>query len=436
MKKLFIVFIVLFSLSIFGKTTVDFWHAMSGERIQIIQSIADRFMEENPDIEVKTQYTGSYKETLNKLIAGVKSGTAPQIVQVYEIGTRSMIDGGIIIPIQDMIDKDKTFDEAVFLNSVLNYYRVDGKLYSMPFNSSNAVLFYNKTLFKEAGLDPNKPPKTFEEVMEYSKKLLKKDSNGNIIRTGLTWPTHSWIFEQLLAAQDAPLVDNDNGRSKRAEKAVFNNEEGQKIFKFFYDMTKNDLMLNTKKEDWSAARQIFLSGKAAMVMFSTSDVTSFTKEGKANGYDIGTAFLPTPDGAPDGGAIIGGASLWLVDGHSKEKTDAAWKFLKYLNSTEEQIKWHLDTGYFPVRKDAVENLMYEGFYSENPNYLTTIMQLVLSKQTYNTNGALIGVFPEARDKIETAIQMMNSDEMDYKKALKWAEDEVTKLIKEYNELYY
>jgi len=433
-KKMIVVLLVL--VSIIGVSVrVDFWHAMSGERIEIIQGIADRFMEEHPDITVVPQYTGSYNETLNKLIAGVRSGTAPHIVQVYEIGTRQMVDGGIMLPVQDLIDQDPDFDSAVYLDSVLNYYRMDGKLYSMPFNSSNAILFYNKTLFEEAGLDPDKPPRTLEEVMEYSKQLLKKDSNGNIIRTGLTWPTHSWIFEQMLAAMDAPLVNNGNGREGVATEAVFNHEAGREIFEFYYEMTKNDLMLNTKKEDWSAARQIFLSGKAAMVLFSTSDVTSFTVEGAKNGYDIGTAFIPTPAGAPAGGAIIGGASLWMVDGHSEEETRAAWEFMKFVNSKEEQKRWHLDTGYFPVRKDAVEELMYEGFYSENPNYLTAVMQLLLSKQTPNTNGAVMGVFPEARDRIETAIQQMNADKMTPEEALEWAEKEITNLIKDYNELY-
>jgi len=428
--------VLLVLVSIIGVSVrVDFWHAMSGERIEIIKGIAERFMEENPDIEVVPQYTGSYNETLNKLIAGVRSGTAPQIVQVYEIGTRQMVDGGIMLPIQDLIDQDPDFDSAVYLDSVLNYYRMDGQLYSMPFNSSNAILFYNKTLFEEAGLDPDKPPKTLAEVMEFSKQLLKKDSNGNIERTGLTWPTHSWIFEQMLAAQDAPLVNNGNGREGVATEAVFNHEAGREVFEFLYEMTSNDLMLNTQKEDWSAARQIFLSGKAAMVLFSTSDVTSFTVEGEKNGYEIGTAFIPTPVGAPSGGAIIGGASLWMVDGHSEEKTQAAWKFLKFVNSKEEQMKWHLDTGYFPVRKDAVEELMYEGFYSENSNYLTAVMQLLLSKQTQNTNGAVMGVFPEARDRIEDAIQRMNSNQMTPEEALAWAEEEITELIEDYNELY-
>lgn len=434
MKKVLVVLLIF--VSIIGiSVRVDFWHAMSGSRIEIIQGIADRFMAENPGIEVVPQYTGSYKETLNKLIAGVRSGTAPQIVQVYEIGTRQMIDGGIMLPMQDLIDKDPDFDQAVFLDSVLNYYRIDGKLYSMPFNSSNAILFYNKTLFKEAGLDPDKPPRTLEQVMEYSKKLLKKDSNGNIVRTGLTWPTHSWIFEQMLAAMDAPLVDNGNGREGKATEAVFDSEQGKEVFNFLYEMTSNDLMLNTKKEDWSAARQIFLSGKAAMVLFSTSDVTAFTDEGAKNGYEIGTAFIPTPAGAPSGGAIIGGASLWMVGGQPDEKTQAAWKFLKFLTSKEEQIKWHLNTGYFPVRKDAVEDLMYEGFYSDNPNYLTAVMQLLLSKQTPNTNGAVMGVFPEARDVIETAIQKMNANELTPDEALSWAQDQVTGLIEDYNALY-
>ncbi|MDK2907477.1 MAG: sn-glycerol 3-phosphate transport system substrate-binding protein, partial [Petrotoga sp.] len=230
--------------------TIEFWHAMSGDRIALIEDIVSDFEEAYPDIKVNAQYSGSYPETLNKLIAGVQSGNAPHIVQIYEIGTRLMIDSGVIVPVQDLLDQDNSYDVGVLLEPILNYYKVDGKLYSMPFNSSTALLYYNKTLFEEAGLDPNRPPQTYEELLEYSRILTKKDSNGTTVQYGLTWPTHSWIIEQLMAAADAPLVNNDNGRTARATEAVFNSEAGLKIFELFDQLNKEGLILNTAREDW------------------------------------------------------------------------------------------------------------------------------------------------------------------------------------------
>ncbi|KUK80150.1 MAG: Extracellular solute-binding protein family 1, partial [Petrotoga mobilis] len=189
---MFVVVASLLGLMSFA-VTIEFWHAMSGDRIALIEEMVNDFEEAYPDIKVNVQYSGSYPETLNKLVASVQSGYAPHIVQIYEIGTRLMIDSGVIVPVKDLLDQDKSYDVGVLLEPILNYYKVDGKLYSMPFNSSTALLYYNKTLFEEAGLDPNRPPQTYEELLEYSRILTKKDSSGTTVQHGLTWPTHSWI---------------------------------------------------------------------------------------------------------------------------------------------------------------------------------------------------------------------------------------------------
>lgn len=435
MKRLLVVLLSVLVVLSFAKVKIQFWHAMGGWRIELLQEMANEFMKLHPDIEVEVQYTGSYRDTLNKLIAAVKAGNPPHVVQIYDIGTQVMIDGGIAVPMQDLIDNDPTFDIGKFLPQVLNYYRVNGKLYSMPFNSSNPILYYNKTLFKKAGLDPNHPPRTFEELLEYAKKLTIKDENGNIVQAGITWPLHSWFFEQFMAVQNAPLVDNNNGRTGRPTKAVFNNEAGRRFFRLWYELSKNGWMINTKKEDWTGARQLFGSQKVAMLISSTSDVALMVKLAKENGFELGTAFLPRPKEAKSGGVAIGGGSLWIIGGHPKEEIEAAWEFVKFMASPEMQIKWHKGTGYFPIRKDAIEILMNQGYYAENPNHLTALLQLLMSVQTYNTQGAIIGAFPEVRDIIETAVEKMLNGEMTPEDALAWAEKEATKAIKEYNELY-
>ena len=435
MKKLLIILLIVLSIVAFSKVKIQFWHAMGGWRIELLKGMAEDFMKLHPDIEVEVQYTGSYRETLNKLIAAVKAGTSPHVVQIYDIGTQVLIDGDIAVPMQDLIDKDPTFDIAKFMPQVLNYYRVNGKLYSMPFNSSNPILYYNKTLFKKAGLDPNKPPRTFEELIEYCRKLTVKDENGNIIQAGITWPLHSWFFEQFMAVQNAPLVDNNNGRTGRPTKAVFNNEAGRRFFRLWYTLSKEGIMINTKKEDWTGARQLFASQKVAMLISSTSDVKLMMDMSKKNGFELGTAFLPRPKDAKAGGVVIGGGSLWIIKGHPKKEIDAAWEFVKWMAQPEQQIKWHLNTGYFPVRKDAVEQLLAEGYYAKYPHHLTALLQLLLSVQTYNTRGAIIGAFPEIRDIIETAVEDMINGVKTPEEALAWAEKQATKAIAEYNILY-
>lgn len=436
MKKalLVICLVVLVAISAFSVTKIQFWHAMGGWRIDMLNEMAAKFMKLNPDIAVEVQYTGSYDETLNKLVAGIQAGTAPHVVQNFEVGTQKMIDGEVTVVMQDLIDKDPTFDMGKFLPQVLNYYRVNGKLYCMPFNSSNPVLFYNKTMFEKAGLNPNSPPRTFTQLMEFAKKLTVKDANGNILQSGITWNLNSWFFEEYMAVQNAPFVDNDNGRTGRATKAVFNTPEGLKFFKLWNDLTQNGYMLNTKAVDWTAARQMFLAQKVGMLITSTSDVALFT-DSTTNGFTTGAAFLPKPDNSPAGGVVIGGGALWIIAGHPKAETDAAWKFVKFLAEEEQQVTWHLGTGYFPVDKNSLENLINSGYYAQNPNLLTSIFQLLLSVQTYNTNGAIIGAFPEVRNLIQNAVEKMLNKELTPEKALELAEKEATKAIQSYNELF-
>jgi len=434
MKKLFVVFLLLALVATLSlaKVKIQFWHAMGGWRINFLAQQAEKFNATHPDIEVQVQYTGSYRDTLNKLIVSVQAGAAPHVVQVFDVGTQIMVDGGIAVPVGDLMANDPAFDLGKFLPQVLSYYRVNGKLYSMPFNSSNAILYYNKTIFKEAGLDPDKPPRTFEEFKEAARTITKY-YQGNVV--GFGFNLHSWFFEQLMAAQSAPMCDNNNGRTGRPTKAVFNNEAGLKIFEWLNDMKKEGTMIETKVEDWTGARNLFISQKAAMLLSSTSDVALMMNASKENGFEFGTAFLPTPADAPAGGAVIGGGSLWIIGSHPDKEIQAAWEFVKFMADTEQQIEWHKATGYFPVRKDAVEQLLFSGYYAQYPDHLTALMQLMLSEQNYNARGAIIGAYPEIRTAVEQNLEKMFGGELTPAEALKRAEEAATRAIKEYNEVY-
>jgi len=416
------------------KVNVQFWHAMGGWRIELLQEMAQDFMALNPDINVEVQYTGSYGDTINKLNVAIQSNVAPHVVQGYDIATQMLIDGEVAVPMQDLIDADPDFDIGTFMPQVLNYYRVGGKLYCMPFNSSNAIMFYNKTLFKKAGLDPDRPPKTYEELLDYAEKLMVKDDKGNVAQAGITWNLHCWFFEQFMAVQNAALTDNDNGRTGRPTKAIFNSDDGLKTFTFWNDLTKNGSMINTKVHDWTGARNLFISQKVAMIITSTSDVALMVKSAKENNFELGTAFIPAPADAESGGVVIGGGSLWMVAGKPEAETKAAWEFVKFMAQSAQQIKWHTGTGYFPVRKDAVEDLLAQGYYSESPHNLTAILQLLLSTQNYNSNGAIIGAFAEVRAIVESNVQKMLSGDMTPAEALAAAEKEATVAIRDYEGL--
>ena len=430
--------IVLFVLSLFLSLTVTpsyseikvkFWHAMSGKRIDLLKGMAEDFNKTHPGITVEAQYVGSYNETLNKTIAAVKAGNAPHVFQLYEIGTRGMIDGGMILPIGDLA-KPGEVDWDDYVDAVMSYYTIDGKLYSMPFNSSTPILFYNKTLFKKAGLDVDKPPDTWNQVRQMGKKIM----DSGAAEAGITWNLHSWYFEEWHAVQNALLVDHGNGREGRAQKVLFDESVGIGIVKWWTDLERDKIFLNTGR-GWSNHRKAFISGQAAMMISSTSDVTQMTNAFNQKGWELGTGFLPRPDAVPRQGVIIGGGTLWLTKDHPKEELQAAWEFLKWMSMPEQQVAWHKGTGYFPIRKTAMKLLEKEGWYNKFPNYKVAFDQLLQSKTSLATSGALIGVFPQLRDAVESAIEKVYEGKASPEQALKEAAQKTNKELKNYNSLF-
>ncbi len=442
MKKVLLTILMLVlctSITVLAQedVTIEFWHAMGGHNLEIVNTLVERFNETHEGIIVQAQNTGSYNDTLTKTQAAVKTGTAPNIVQIYEIGTRVMLDSGIIIPIEKLgreIVNDSSFDWGKFLTPVSNYYTVDGRLNSMPFNSSTPILYYNKNAFKEAGLDPNRPPQSFEELKEYARKLTIKDADGNVERYGFTLGIVGWFIEQIVANQDAVLVNNENGRTGRATKALVNEKAAVRFVKLWKEMVDEGIMLNPGR-GWDGAKQAFLSNRAAMMIESTAQVKNFSNNAANSGYELGTGFLPRPSSGERGGVIIGGASLWALSDHPEEEMKATWEFLSWLSEVEQQVYWFENTGYFPVTKGAVEREMNSQFFTNSPNHLTAFLQLLLSKKAPSTQGALIGTFPEVRQLVEEAIEKTLQGNVSPQEALDNAAENINKSLKQYNSFF-
>lgn len=396
-----------------GKVEVDFWHAMSGDNGKVLQGIVDDFNKQSKDVYVKAIYQGSYDDALSKLRAVGGSDQAPALVQTFEIGTKYMSTSGFVTPMQKFIDKDK-FDTSKLEKNILDYYTIDGKLYSMPFNTSNAVMFYNKDMFKKAGLDPNKPPRTFSEVEGAAKKLTKKGKTH-----GYTNATIGWFFEELMANQNALYLNNDNGRKGDATKSLVNSDAGLKIFNWLNDMNKAGTFKNYGNQ-WEDPRGPFFAQQVGMYLDSTANTAEVIKNSP---FDVGTAPLPVPDGTDPQGVIVGGASLWITNKVSEKKQDAAWEFIKYLTQSKVQAKWAAGTGYFPISPEAYNEPELKKIYDKYPQYKVAVKQLEDTKSTPATQGALTTIMPESRKIIESALEKMYQG-TDPKKAL----DEAAKQI--------
>ena len=375
------------------KVQIEFWHAMSGANQQAIDKIVADYNASQDQYEVQALFQGSYEESLTKLRSVGGTSDAPAIMQVFEVGTKYMIDSGYIEPMQTFIDKDN-YDIGQLEENILNYYTVDDQLYSMPFNSSTPVMLYNKDAFKAAGLDPESPPQTFEEVVAAAQKLTNGDMKGFAILL------YGWFFEEMLATQGGLYVDNENGRSDQATKALFNGEEGLRVFEFLKEMNDAGTLGNFGSV-WDDLRSAFVSGQVAMYLDSSAGIADIAKNAP---FEVGAAYIPYSEEAERNGVIIGGASLWMMKGISEEQQVGAWDFMKYLQTPEVQADWHVSTGYFAINPAAYEQSIVQDRWKEFPQLQGTVNQLQDAIPSVATQGALISVFPESREHVVTAIE--------------------------------
>ncbi len=414
-----------------GATRVEWWHAMSGANGDAVTAIATGFNQSQNKCFVQAIFQGSYDDELNKLKAGLQSGDVPSVIQLYDLGTRLMYDLDVVVPMQTLIDKEK-FDVSDIEPNIMGYYTVGGKLYSMPFNTSNPILYYNKDMFKAAGLDPNKPPRTFAEVKEYAAKLTKKGADGKVSQYGYSMAIYGWFFEQLLAASNGLYLDNANGRTALATKATFNSAEGIAILKWWKEMFDAGILGNYGRPT-AETQKAFDAQQTAMMIESTAGLRARLTAAQGK-FELGTGFLPRPseDVYKTSGTIIGGASLWIMKGRPAAEEACAWELVKYSVAPATQAQWHIATGYYPVNKRGYDDPADKAWREKYPQFQTAIDQLHIAPNIPQTQGALTGVMPQARQEIETAIESVLLKNVSPKDALDLAAKNVTDAITNYN----
>jgi sn-glycerol 3-phosphate transport system substrate-binding protein len=410
---------------------IVFWHAMGGVNGDAVNRIVEGFNKSQSKIQVEAVFQGTYDDALAKLKTALASNSAPALIQVYDIGQRFMIDSGEIVPMQDFIDRD-AFDTSDFEPAVLNYYKVPDKLYSMPFNASSAILYYNKDAFKEAGLDPSKPPKTFDEVTDYAKKLTR--GTGNEKRYGFGVSIYGWLFEQWMAVSGGLYADNGNGRDARATKVVYNDDKGKSIVDFWKAGVDGGSFFNPGQAPTGndLAAQSFDAGKVAMYVESTARLRAHITNTQGK-FEVGTGLYPRPNNPPaDGGNIIGGASVYVLKSRPAPEQQAAWEFIKYVTSPAVQAQWQSDTGYYSVRKSAANEAPAKEWVGKYPQFTTAVEQIRAAPVNRMTQGAVIGVFPEARSRVQKAVESVLLGQETSSQALNAAAEEITTSIDKYN----
>ncbi|NLN67159.1 MAG: sn-glycerol-3-phosphate ABC transporter substrate-binding protein UgpB [Alcaligenaceae bacterium] len=382
----------LTSFSTHAATEITFWHSMEGPLGERVNDIVNDFNQKQTDYKIKPTYKGAYGESMNAGIAAYRAGQAPDIIQVFEVGTATMMfSKGAIKPIQEMSEEaGNPIDPKNFVPGIAGYYsEPNGKLASMPFNSSTPVFYYNKDMFEKAGLDPNSPPKTYAQIHEAAKKLKEAG-----IECGYTTAWPSWVLvENFSALHNLPYATKNNGFDGLDARIELNKEGFVKHFKFLNEMAKDGTFTYGGRGD--AANALFSSGKCAMFTGSSGSRANFSKNAP---FKFGISTLPYYDdvpGAPQN-SVIGGASLWVFNNKSPEVNKGITEFFQYISSPEVAAKWHQDTGYVPVVKAAYDLTKESGFYDKNPGTDVPFIQLNV-ETTDESRGVRLGFLPQIRD---------------------------------------
>lgn len=407
---------------------IDFWHSMSAAKGKLVDQLVEQFnaLPENQGrVKLVPTFIGSYEDGINKLRTAMVGKRGPHLAQAYEIGTQVMIDSRAIVPLQDFIDKDPTFPKTSLLPQILRYYSVDDRLYALPFATSNPILYYNQDMFERAGVAA--PPQTFQQLKDLCSSKLVDPANRV---TAITWPLVAWFFEQFMAKQGQVYAEPSNGRGERAHTLAYASPAGVTFVTLWRDLVKSGCFANAGR-GWDPAEQNFLAGRSAMFVTSTSDVMEVQAKAK---FRVGTAPIFGPDTPTVGGTVIGGNGVWVMKGHPENEQQLAYEFLRFMTRPETQRFWHTGTGYFPIRQDVIDTLKAEGFYERKPAAWTAIQQLIAVPDIPATQGAVMGVFPEAREHVESAIEQVLSGRLEPEAALKLAAERTRKSLARYNSM--
>ncbi len=353
-----------------GKTKVRFWYGLGGQLGEVITGQIAKFNAAQQAVEVEGVFQQSYDTVQQKFQAALVGGDVPEIIQLEIHATPQFAAAGALAPMEPFFANDASFNFNDLLPATLLNQRWENKLYAMPINRSTPILYYNKKLFREVGLDPEQPPRTWTEFREMARKLTKGEGDNRTF--GFIPEASWWYFESFVWGNGGQLLSDDL-------KTVTFAKPGAEVLQVLADMVYKDKTARVVAGENAGEQrsQEFIQGGAAMIMGSTAGLGRFIRDVKD--FELGTAFMPHGEGHTFA-VPTGGAAAAIPAKVPAEKQRAAWEFIKWWINTEQGAFWSKNTGYFPVRQSSVELLTQQGYYKEHPQFKTTIEQLQYARE--------------------------------------------------------
>ena len=402
----------LASLAASAQTEISFYYpvAVGGPITKIVDGLAADFEKENPGIKVKPIYSGTYQETLVKALTAHKSGTPPVTSVLLSTDMFTLIDEDAIVPIEG-VDM-KAFYPAFMANS-----QTGGKVWGVPFQRSTIVLYWNKELFKEAGLDPNRPPENWKEMLEYAQKLTKRDASGNVTQWGVQIPSSGfpyWLFQGLTTPNGVELMNTAGTQT------YFDRPEVIEALTYWVDLGRKHKVMAPGVIEWGTTPKDFFERKTAMMYTTTGNLTNVRNNAK---FDFGVSMLPA---AKRRGSPTGGGNFYVFKKSTKEQQQAAIKFINWITAPERAAQWGIDTGYVAVRPDAFQTVKMQEYVKGFPPAAVARDQLQFSVAELSTHDNQ-RVTKALNDGLQAALTGAKTPEQ----AMKDAQAEAMRVLRSY-----
>ena len=412
-----------------AQTEIQFWHAFTGRLGELVAEQVETFNSSQSDYKVVASHKGNYSETLNAGIAAFRAGEQPNILMVFEVGTATMMSAkGAIKPVYEvMSEAGASFDQNAFIGSVKGYYTsTDGQMLSLPFNSSTPVLWVNKDALKEAGIAADVDLSTWEKVGEVLDTLKASGSE-----CPLTTAWQSWIhLENFSAYHNTPFASKDNGFAALDTELTFNSPLQVKHIQTMGDWAKEGKFFYAGRRNEGGAN--FRAGECALFTESSAGYAGIKSEAQFEFEVRPLPYWSEAAGAPQN-TIIGGASLWVMEGHDADEYKATAAFLNFLSSTDIQAKWHQDTGYLPITSAAGDKTKADGFYNDNPGTDIAVIQMTAKEPTANSKGLRLGSFDQIRGIIDEELEAVWSRDKTAQEALDSAVERGNPLLRRFEQ---
>ena len=352
--------------------------AVGGPITKIVDGMVSEFEKSHPDVKIKSIYAGSYQDSVAKALTAHKGGNAPQLAVLLSTDMFTLIDEGAVVPFDPLIqsDDDKKWLDG-FYKAFMANSQTGEKTWGIPFQRSTIVMYYNKDLFKEAGLDPNTPPGTWDELVSQAKKLTKTNSSGQVTHWGLEIPSGGsfayWLFQALTTPNDVLLMNQAGNEVYLDKPAVIES------LQYWHDLAYKHKVMPTGTIDWGTTPKDFLVGKTAMMWTTTGNLTNVLKNAT---FDFGVAPMPK---AKRGGSPTGGGNFYLFKSATPEQQKAAYTFVKWMTSPENAAQWSIDTGYVAVSPAAWETEKMKEYVKKVPTATVARDQLEVSVAEFSTH---------------------------------------------------